>query len=392
MKLNDDFLKKTKGKRVIVRVDFNVEVKGEEIVDDFRIKACLKTIDLILKEKPKRIILISHFGQPKEEEKWTKDFSLYPVYLYLKRIYQEKVFFFQEKEIEKLDQKDYPEGSLILVENIRFYKGEEENDKKFAKKLASLGDIYINEAFSASHRESASLLGITEFLPSYLGFLFQEEILNLKKIKENYQEPFVIILGGAKIKDKLPLIENFLEKANYLLLGGGIANTILKAWGFSIGQSFYEEEMIEKAKNLGSKKAEMILPGDFWVLDSLKRKKKRALGEVKKNDIILDIGPVASGFYQKIIKKAKTILFNGPLGKIEEKDFQEGTKKVLEAILENQDAFTVIGGGDTLKAFKILGLKIQKENIFLSTGGGAMLKYLAGEKFKALEAILNEIK
>lgn len=391
MKLNNNVLKTIEGKRIILRGDFNVDVEKEKIIDDFRIKKILPTINKLLENHPKRIILISHLGQPKENEKWKKELSLYPVFLYLKEIYKEKVFFYNEKEIEKLNFKDYPNESLILIENIRFYKGEEENDQNFAKRLSLLGDIYINEAFSVSHRSAASLVSIVKFLPSYLGFLFQEEIQALDKIKNNYHSPLVIILGGVKIKDKLPLIKNFLEKADYLLLGGGIANTILKSWGFSIGQSIYEKEILKEAKNLGSKKAEMILPGDFWVLDSLNKKRERFLGEIKKEDKILDIGPIALSYYRKIIKKAKTILFNGPLGKVEEKNFSQGTKEILEGILENKNCFSVIGGGDTLKCFKIFNLENRiKENIFLSTGGGAMLKYLAGEKLPALEVILNK--
>jgi len=379
--------KDLKGKKVLVRVDFNVEVEDKKIIDDFRIKRSLKTIDYLLENEAERIILISHFGQPKE--KWQKEFSLYPVFLYLQEIYKEKIFFFQEKEIEKIQEKNYPEQSIILIENIRFFKGEEENDKNFARKLASVGDIYINEAFSASHRNSASLVGIVDFLPSFFGFLFEEEIFYLDKIKKDYKSPFVVVLGGAKIKDKLPLIKNFLEKADYILLGGGLANTILKAWGFKVGKSLYEKEMIEEAKNLGSKKAELILPGDFLVIDN-KKNKKRNLGEIKDNDIIVDIGPIALSFYKKILKEARTILFNGPLGKIEN-GFHLATKGVLEEIFNNSKALAVIGGGDTLKCLKLFNLEKKKgKNIFLSTGGGAMLKYLADEELEAIKVIFNQ--
>ena len=379
--------KDLKGKRAIVRVDFNVEIKDKKVIDDFRIKRSLKTIDYLLENEAERIILISHFGQPKE--KWQKEFSLYPVFLYLQEIYKEKIFFFQEKEIEKIQEKNYPEQSIILIENIRFFKGEEENNKNFARKLASLGDIYINEAFSASHRNSASLVGIVDFLPSFFGLLFEEEIFYLEKIKKDYKNPFVVVLGGAKIKDKLPLIKNFLEKADYILLGGGLANTVLKAWGFQIGKSLYEKEMIEEAKNLGSKKAELILPGDFLVIDN-KKNKKRNLGEIKADDLIVDIGPVAISFYKKILQQAKTILFNGPLGKIEE-GFYSATKGVFEEIFNNSKALAVIGGGDTLKCLKLFNLEEKMgKNTFLSTGGGAMLKYLAEEKLIAIEAIFNQ--
>lgn len=384
--------KELKNKRIVLRVDFNVDILNQKVVDDFRIKKTLKTIDYLLEKGVQRIVILSHLGQPKEEEKWKKEFSLYPVFLYLKEIYKERIFFFEEKEIERINEINYPENSLVLVENIRFFKGEEENDDNFSKKLSLLGEIYINDAFSASHRESASLSGIAKYLPSYLGLLFEEEIFYLNKIKESPQSPLVVVLGGAKIKDKLPLIEKFLTRADYILLGGGPANTVLKAWGFEIGKSLFEKEMIEKAKNLGSQKAELILPGDFWVKDSPNRKVKRELGKIKKSDNILDIGPIATSYYQKILKKAKTILFNGPLGKVEE-GFLEGTKGVFEVFFENSQAFSVVGGGDTLKCLKLLNLEekiTKKENIFLSTGGGAMLKYLADEKLPALEIILNQ--
>jgi phosphoglycerate kinase len=378
-------------KRVLMRVDFNVGLDEEgNVVDDFRIQRTIPTIKFLKENKAKRIVLISHLGEPKEEDYFNEKFSLKPIFNYLKKTLKEEIQFLSirdYKEIKKEVEK-FENGEIILLENIRFYKEEEKNDEDFAKSLASFSDIYINEAFSVSHRQNASLCAITKFLPSYLGFLFKEEIENLNRIRENYKSPFVVILGGAKIKDKLPLIEKFIDKADYLLIGGAILNTILKAWDFEIGNSFYEKEMLEKAKNLGSKKAELILAGDLVVLDKKNNIKIRNLGEIKTTDIILDIGPIALKTYKEIIKKAKTILFNGPLGKIEDERFQKGTIEIIKAIIDNNRVQAVIGGGDTLKGFKILNYKFQIPNsVFLSTGGGAMIKYLAQENLPALECL-----
>ena len=378
-------------KRVLMRVDFNIDLDEEgNVVDDFRIQRTIPTINFLKENKAKRIVLISHLGEPKEEDYFNEKFSLKPIFNYLKKTLKEEIYFLSirdYKEIKKEVEK-FENGEIILLENIRFYKEEEKNDEDFAKSLASFSDIYINEAFSVSHRQNASLCAITKFLPSYLGFLFKEEIEKLNKIRENYKSPFVVILGGAKIKDKLPLIEKFIDKADYLLIGGAILNTILKAWDFEIGNSFYEKEMLEKAKNLGSKKAELILAGDLLVLDKKNSVQIRNLGEIKTTDKILDIGPIALKTYKEIIKKAKTILFNGPLGKIEDERFQKGTIEIIKAIIDNNKAQAVIGGGDTLKGFKILNSKFQIPNsVFLSTGGGAMIKYLAQEKLPALECL-----
>ena len=384
-------------KRILLRVDFNVDFNRRgEIIDDFRIKRTLPAIDSLLRNKARAVVLISHFGRPKprdkKRDKNKPEFSLERVFRYLKRTLKNKVYFLKveigkpaRKEINKL-----PFGSVVLLENIRFYKGEEKNDKSFAKQLASLGDIYINEAFSVSHRFNASLCAVTKFLPSFGGMLLNEELENLDKLMKKPKKPLVIILGGAKIEDKLPLIEKFLEIADYILIGGGIANTILKAWGFEIGSSFYSQTMVRVAKNLGSKKAELVLPGDLRVLTRGRKKELRELGEVNKNEKILDIGPLTGYTYNQIISKAKTIFWNGPMGKIEENKFSKGTEDVFKAILKNKNAFSVIGGGETIASLKIKNkkLKIKNKNIFLSTGGGAMLNYLAGEKMPALKALI----
>ena len=376
-----------------MRVDFNVDLNEEgNVIDDFRIQKTLPTIKFLKEKGAEKIILISHLGQPEKEDFWTEKFTLRPIADYLEKILKEKIYFCSLKDFKEIKEviDKSEKGAIWLLENIRYHEGENTNDKNLAQQLSQLGDIYINEAFSVSHREAASLCAITEFLPSYPGLLFQEEIEHLNKIIKNSEPPTVMILGGAKMTDKIPVIEKFFNLANFILIGGAIANTILKSWNFEIGNSLFEEEMIEKAKNLGSDKAELILPGDFLVLTKKQQKNKRELGKIEKEDTILDIGPVAASTFQRIISQARTIFWNGPMGKIEDQRFQEGTKEILEAIIQNKEAKTVIGGGDTLESFKIPNSKFQIPNsVFLSTGGGAMLKYLAGENLPALRALEN---
>jgi len=386
-------------KRVLMRVDFNVDVdeKGN-VIDDFRIVKVLPTIKFLKEEGAEKIILISHLGQPEKNDFWTEKFTLKPIADYLEKTLEEKISFCSLKDLKEIKEKiDKSEkGAIWLLENIRYHEGEEKNDKNFASQLSRLGDLYINEAFSVSHREVASICAITEFLPSYPGFLFEEEKKRLDNIIANPESPVVIILGGAKVEDKLPLVETFSLKANWLLIGGVIANTILKAWNFEIGNSLYEEKILEKAKNLGSKTAELMLPGDFFVLTQNQQKKSRELGQIEKGDNILDIGPVAALTFRDIIKKAQTIFWNGPMGKIEDQRFKNGTQAIIEAILENKTAKIVIGGGDTLMAFKILKPEYRipacagrqnTEDRFFSTGGGALLKYLAGQILPGIKSL-----
>jgi len=394
-----------KNKRVLMRVDFNVDVdeKGN-VIDDFRIQKTLPTIKFLREKGAEKIILISHLGQPEKNDFWTEKFTLKPIADYLEKILKEKISFCSLKDFKEIKEtiNKSEKGAIWLLENIRYHEAEEKNDKDFARGLSQLGDIYINEAFSVSHREAASLCAITAFLPSYPGFLFEEEIKHLNNIIKNPESPVVIILGGAKVEDKLPLIDIFSLKANWLLIGGVIANTILKAWNFEIGSSLYEEKIIGKAKNLGSETAELMLPGDFFVLDKKQQKKNRELGQIEKGDNILDIGPVAAFTFRDIIKKARTIFWNGPMGKVEDERFEDGTKTIIEAILENKTAKIVIGGGDTIKSLQIpnskwgpseawegggrVGVQIP-DSIFLSTGGGAMLQYLAGKPLPGLKAL-----
>jgi len=380
------------GQSILMRVDFNVSIKNGKVLDDFRIQRVLPTIQFLRDKKAKKIILISHLGQPDAKDRDKPEFSLAPIASYLGKSIGESVYFTAtpigkelKEEIENL-----PDGSVILLENIRFYREEYKNDKNFAKELAKIADIFINEAFSVCHRKIASLCAITEFLPSYSGILLEEELTNLDKIIQKSEHPLVVILGGAKTKDKISVIEKFKDKASYILLGGVMANTFLKANDFAIGKSLYDKDVLVQAKDLYTGKTELILPDDFVVLDRNNQKQVRKLGKIAENDKILDIGPIASDTFSKIISKAKIVFFNGPMGKFEDEAFSDGTNKIINAIIKNKTAFSVIGGGETLLAFKILKSKYGIQNTeykFFSTGGGAMLKYLAGESLPGLLAL-----
>jgi len=370
-------------KKVLLRVDYNIDLdEKRRIVNDFRIRASLPTIKFLLDKNAKKIIIVSHLGRPKGRD---KKLSLAPIAENLQKLLKQKVVFIDDcigervkNEIEK-NEKD----KIFVLENTRFYSEEEKNDKNFAKKLAELAEVYVNDAFGVSHRLNASVAAIVNFLPSYGGLLLQKEIINLSHLKEKAERPFTVILGGAKISDKLPTINKFLNIADYILIGGGLANTIWKAWGFNVGKSLVEKEKIVEAKMLGSKNAELILPGDFLVAPSFKAKKgvERQIGKIKNNEIIVDIGPIAIQTFCKLINAAKTILWNGPMGYWENKAFREGTKKIAEAIAKNKN-FTVVGGGETLIAIE--ELKLSENYSFVSTGGGAMLEFLAGNNLPAI--------
>ncbi|MGB9847726.1 MAG: phosphoglycerate kinase [Minisyncoccia bacterium] len=371
-------------KKILLRVDYNVDLDKEgKILSDFRIRQSLETIKFLLK-KSKKIIIISHLGRPEGKD---KKLSLEPIAKHLEKILKHKIIFVDDCIGQRVkDTIDNSKETIFLLENLRFYKEEENNDESFAKKLAELADVYVNDAFGVSHRLNASVAAITKFLPSYIGFLMQKEIENLSKVKNNADHLFVIVLGGAKISTKLPLIKAFLDKADYILLGGGLANTIWKAWGFNVGKSLVEEKMIEEAKSLGSQKAELILPGDLVVASDFgaKESKVKEIGEIENKDIIVDIGPIAAKTFANIIKNAKTVLWNGPMGYWENKEFREGTKKIAKAIAQNKN-FTVVGGGETLTVVE--DLKLLDKYDFVSTGGGAMLDFLTSDDLPALKVL-----
>ena len=342
-----------RGKKVILRVDFNVPVEKGKVEDDFRIKRTLPTIKF-LKKKGARIILISHVTDGRTK-------SLKPMAQYF------KVKFLPDKKIDLIKKKidKIKNGEVVLLENIRNYPGEEKNDKKFTKKLAQCGDIYINDAFSVSHREHASVVGITKYLPSYAGLLFEEELKNLSSAFKP-KHPFLLILGGIKFKTKLGVLEKFLKTADQIFIGGALANNFFKAQGVNIDNSVFDPEVNIK-KYLRNPK--IILPIDLKT----------------KNGTILDAGAGTINNLAKIIKESKFVLWNGPLGDFEKKGFEKGTQK-LAKLIANSNTQSIIGGGDTVAAVRKFGIPLGKFS-FVSTAGGALLEFLAKGTLPGIEAL-----
>ncbi len=380
MKKVTDF--KVKGKRVLVRCDFNVPLDREgRAVDDFRIRETIPTIEYLLR-KGAKVILMSHFGDPKGKK--IKELSLAPI--------QEKLMEYLDCSITKADDcigqeieewtKEMQEGEILLLENLRFYPGEEINDPDFAQALSRLGDIFINDAFGASHREHASVVGVTKFLASGIGLLFEKEIKNLNKILKNPQRPLIGIIGGAKLSSKIKPIGGLLEKVDYLLLGGKIANTLLADNGLLKVDSSTLAEIEEVVQKIDLNNPKIILSQDVMVMAGKPQVKK--INEVKENELALDIGPKTREAFSEKIKEARTIFWSGPLGKVDETGFAEGSLVISQAIKESK-AFSAVGGGDTV-AFLAKNNLLDNFN-YVSTGGGAMLEYLSGEKLPAISAL-----
>jgi 3-phosphoglycerate kinase len=334
-----------KNKKALVRVDFNVPLSERgDITDDFRIKASLSTLKYLIKKKAK-VILISHLGRP--EGKFVKKYSLKPIVKRLEKLLKRKVRFLADSLGEKVEKeiKKTKAGEVVLLENLRFYKEEEENDKKFAKNLARLADVFINDAFSVCHRAHASVVGITKYLPSTSGFLLEKEIKILSQITKNPKRPLLVIIGGKKITDKAKVVERFSERADFLLVGGLVADEIKKG-------------------KIRIKSGKVSFP--FEDKESL------------------DIGPQTIEIFKEKIKRTKTVFWAGPLGKIEDKKYQRGTREIARAIIKS-GAFSVIGGGNTIEFINKIGLISKFDHV--SIGGGAMLKFLAGEKMPGIEAL-----
>lgn len=375
-----------KKKRVLVRVDFNVPIKDEKVVDNFRIRKCLPTIKF-LQGRGARIILAAHLGRP---EKRDSAYSLLPVKNELARLLNQDIVFVDDCFGEKVKEavaKLVP-GEVLLLENLRFYLEEEKNDEWFAKKLASLADIYINDAFSVSHRAHASVHKITKILPSFAGLLLENEIKNLRYILENPRHPISLVMGGAKVATKLKLINEFLPKAENIILGGVIANTILAAKGLSVGKSKLEENIDHKVlSGLDLTNPKLHLPLDVVVSSSITGEAQVeviAPGSVKEEDIILDIGPETVKEYSQIIHSAKTIIWNGPMGYIETDFFAKGTKELAKTFVAS-NAYKVVGGGDVISILDKMNVLDKID--YVSTGGGAMLEFLAGDKLPGIEAL-----
>ena len=359
-----------KGKRVIVRCDFNVPLDNKGgIKDDFRIIQSLPTIEHLLKEGAK-VILMSHLGKP--EGRPDKRLSLSAVAGAIEQRLG--------KPVKMAEIGEDIEGELVLLENLRFCKGEEDNDPEFSKKLAGLADIYVNDAFGVCHREHASVAGITSYLPSVAGLLLEKEIKTLSRIIKNPERPSVAIIGGAKISSKSKVIKKFLKESDHLLLGGKIANALLAARGLLKG----EEEAVGDI-DLTSKKIHYPIDAVASFNKEDPNPRFSSLAELKDGENVYDIGPDTIRLFSDIIKEAKTIVWAGPLGMIENPNFEKGTKEVGEEIVRNSKALKVAGGGDTNYALLKFGLRDKFDHV--STGGGAMLAFLAGGKLPGLESL-----
>ncbi len=369
------------GKRVLLRVDFNVPIENGVIKDRYRISASVPTIKKLLK-RGASLIIIAHLGRP---EGYDTSLTLRPIVRVLSGMLKKKIQFVKTIEEAEKEAHMLGKGRILMLENIRFFKGEVENSLEFSQRLAALGDVYVNDAFGNAHREHASTVGVPKYLPHAAGLLLEKEVEYLGRVFKKSKRPIVAIIGGAKIQSKLPLIEQFLKKADAILVGGGIANTILAAKHISIGLSVADVNVDISWLDLSSRK--FHLPVDAAVTESLavgSRYAVRAVGEVLKGEYIADIGPDSVLLFKAIVAEAKTIIWNGPLGYIEVPAFSKGTIELVKAVAGSK-AFKIIGGGDLNRV--VDSLKLQKKLDHMSTGGGAMLEFLAGKKLPGIEAL-----
>ncbi len=380
------------GKKVLVRCDFNVPLKEGVITNDKRIVAALPTIKY-LKENGAKVILCSHLGRPKGE--WLPEFSLAPVAKRLSELLECEVR--MSKDVIGEDAKDISatikEGEVALLENVRYYKEETKNVPEFAKELASLAEIFVNDAFGTAHRAHASTTGVADYIPAVCGFLIQKEIDVMGKALDNPVRPFVAVLGGAKVSDKIGVITNLLEKVDTLIVGGAMAYTFLKAEGHNVGISLCEEDKLELASELLAKAKEkgvsLLLPVDHVAADKFDENADPVLVEGKdipEGLMGMDVGPKSVELFKEAVKNAKTVIWNGPMGVFEFKNFAGGTFAVAEAIAET-DCISIIGGGDSVAAVTKLGFADKMTHI--STGGGASLEFLEGLELPGIAA-LNE--
>lgn len=384
-----------KGKKVLVRVDFNVPMSKEDdkvISDDSRIVAALPTIKYLL-DQDSKVILMSHMGRPKGEA--NPKYSLEVVANRLSELLEKEVKFIKsdlvvddevKEEVEKLEN-----GQVALLENTRYRKEEEKNDQAFSRQLADLADLYVNDAFGTSHRAHASNVGVSTFLPSALGFLVEKEVTIMGKALEDPERPFLAILGGAKVSDKINVIDNLISKVDTILIGGGMAYTFLKGLGKEIGRSLLEEDKIDLAMSLLEKakanNVEIVLPVDVVIADEIDKDAKTEIVDIDHipaDKEALDIGPKTSELFAEKIRAAKTVVWNGPMGVFEVKPFSSGTLAVAKALTESQGV-TIVGGGDSALAIEQAGYKDKISHV--STGGGASLEFLEGKILPGIDAI-----
>ncbi len=381
-----------KGKKVLVRCDFNVPMQDGKITDDTRIVSALPTIEYLVQHGAK-VILMSHMGRPDGEPK--KEFTLQPVADRLSQLLGKQVIFESADRVvdEKVRQAAaaLAEGDVMLLENVRFRKEETKNGADFAKELASLGDIFVNDAFGTAHRAHASTAGIADYLPCVSGFLIEKEVQFLGNAVEDPARPFVAIMGGAKVGDKIPVIENLLKKVDALIIGGGMAYTFFKAEGLEIGTSILDKDSLELAKEIFAKAEQagvkLLLPVDAVCAKEFKNDTEFAVydkDKIPSDRMGMDIGPKTVELFKAEIAEAKTIVWNGPMGVFEMPNFAAGTRAIAEALAAS-DAVTVIGGGDSAAACEQFGLKDKMTHI--STGGGASLEFLEGKVLPGVAVI-----
>lgn len=384
-----------KDKRVLVRVDFNVPMNEDtgEITDDNRIRASLPTIRYLIDHKAK-VILCSHLGRPKgaPEDK----FRLAPVAKRLTAILGKPVGITRDcigSEAEKAVAA-LKGGDILLLENLRFHTEEEKNGADFARALASLADVYVNDAFGTSHRAHASIVGVAKYLPAVAGFLLEKELLNLGGILTNPVHPFAALLGGAKVSDKVALMENIIGKVDYILIGGGMAATFLKSEGYEVGQSLIEADRVDTANSLITEakadKVNLVRPSDVVITDEVSEKGSYQVvqvDKVPKDKIIVDIGPKTVDSFTSVLKKCKTVFWNGPMGVYEVPQFAKASMAMAQ-LLANLKASTVIGGGSTDDI--VYDMKLSDKMTFVSTGGGASMSFLSGDKLPGVEALADK--
>ena len=384
-----------KGKKVLVRCDFNVPLdENGNITDNTRIVAALPTIKYLL-ENNCSVILCSHLGRPKGE--FNEKYSLKPVAKELSKLLEKQVIMSKDVigEDTKKKASELKQGEILLLENVRFHREETDNDPEFSKKLASLAEVYVNDAFGAAHRAHSSTVGVASYLPAVSGFLIEKELKFLGDALNNPQRPFMAILGGAKVSDKIGVIDSLLEKVDTLMIGGGMAYTFFKAQGYGVGNSICEEdkldlakELMEKAKNKGVK---LMLPVDTKIGKEFKpdtESKTVAWTEIPDGWEGFDIGEKTIKMYEEELKKAKTVVWNGPVGLFEFDQFAIGTNAIAKVLSELTDATTIIGGGDSAAAVRKAGL--QDKMTHISTGGGASLEFLEGKKLPGIECLQDK--
>ncbi len=376
-----------KGKRVLIRADLNVPIKDGEVTSDTRIRASVPTIRQALAQGARAVMVMSHLGRPKEGE-YDPQYSLAPVARRLSELLDQPVRLIQDW----IDGVETKPGEVVLLENVRFLKGEKKNDPELGKKMAALCDVFVMDAFGTAHRAQASTYAVAQFAPEVCaGLLLAQELEALGKALQNPDRPLLAIVGGSKVSTKLKVLETLAQKVDQLIVGGGIANTFIAAAGFPVGKSLYEPDLIPDAKRLmeqaKARGADIPIPEDVVVAKEFSEDAKatvKKVNEVANDDLILDIGPETAKYYADLIKKAGTIVWNGPVGVFEIDQFAEGTRVLAEAIAASK-AFSIAGGGDTLAAIEKFG--IGDKVSYQSTGGGAFLEFLEGRKLPAVEIL-----